>query len=286
MKLPLLTLTLILIGCTQNKNETSEKMNWEKLNPTAEKLYHKAEAFEKKGVLDSASIYFYKADDKQPHHPLILQKISLQASKSNYLGTALIKLNESIRLTKDDQLKKWRYGERGTVYYKMGELERAFKDWRKAEEYGKENIEKYCSGLTKTSDAKLPFYYTYAESSRSSSLFDFKFTENSFDTDGRILKGKHIIFTQKPKEGPFYKLIANSKLILVPVDSNFHINRINNTTFDLFIPRNYSKNMVSYDVYIAPNPGYYLVTYFSNKIIGYPDTLHLSQQNRIVSNDK
>lgn len=284
MKHILPILFIILMGCTPNTDP--DKINWEKLNPSAEKLFAKAVEFEKSGHLDSATIYIFQADEKQPNHPYILHKRALiGSSKNDYLGSALINIDKSIRLTSDEKLKKIRYNDRGTIFYKMGEVERAHNDWLKAEEFGEENIKKYCPKSKKTTISKLPLYFSLKGPAESSSIFKMKFPEGSFQNN-HLLKGKHIIFSVKPNQGNLHKLFANSNVILKPKEPSFYLNKINDTSFDLFIPKDYSEPIISFDLYIAPNRGYYLVTYFSNKMIKYPDTLHLSLRNILVNNDK
>jgi tetratricopeptide (TPR) repeat protein len=284
MKYIIPTMIIIMLGCTSNVDQ--DVIVWEKLNPSAEKTIAKVVEFEKNDQLDSAIRYIYKADDEHPNHPYVLHKKALILSnENNYLGTALIDMDKSIKLTTDNKLRKIRYNDRGIIYYKMGEIDRALNDWVKAEKYGAENIKKHGFNNKELSIVKLPEYYSFGESSRAISLFDVNFPENAFHEDGGLLRGKHIIFTQKPKAGALYELVDNSNVLLIPRDSSVYLNKMNDTTFDLFIPRSYSEKLVSYDVYIAPHRGYHLVTYFTNRLITYPDTLHLHLKNMLVHNN-
>lgn len=278
-----LPLFVIIVGCSYNNKNVN--ISNEKFNPLAERFVTKAKYFEKNNQIDSTEFYLYKAKTVQPKHPYILHKLGLLIfSKNNYLGTALIYLNESIWLTRDSTLKKKRFNDRGTIYYKMGEKDRAFNDWIKAKEYGIENLKKYGQQNLKTIKSNVPYYYSLKGHYSIQGLYDTKYPKNSFDKEGRFLKGQHIIFTQKPKKGRLFKLASNSTLHLSPLDSKISIKKLNDITFDLFIPHNYTESIISYNVSISLNRGYELITYHSNRFIRYPDTLKLYIKNMPVEN--
>lgn len=251
--LPLIIALILFASCENPKNKVSTEVIQ---NKSAEKLFKQAEYFDRIGIQDSALIYYYEANRAETNNPLILYKRGLILLKYNEFGPALLDLDQSISLTKDDELKKLRNQKRTSILLKMG--------------------------INSKSISEIS-YFSINDTLRQSKLFRSEFSKDAF-TNGGLKKGSDITLRYEPAEGMFNELIRNSKIFLTPSNSNFDINKSVDNTFNIFIPEIYNDETISYDISIAPNPGFNIVTYYSNKIISYPDTIGFSQISFLVHN--
>lgn len=113
-------------------------------NATSEGLYRRAQAFQYNGQLDSALVYFDKADKAAPNTALILHERGLLKSNMTKYNEALIDLNKSIELTTDQELKESRISNRALTYLAMGKIKEACNDWSHSGKSGRGYMEKYC----------------------------------------------------------------------------------------------------------------------------------------------
>jgi tetratricopeptide (TPR) repeat protein len=113
-------------------------------NKESEELFKQAQAFQFKGQLDSAIVYFDKADNSAPYTALILHERGLLKSNMKKYDEALIDLDKSIELTTDQRQKEIRISNRALTYLEMGKMTEACNDWRNSGKWGKSYIEKYC----------------------------------------------------------------------------------------------------------------------------------------------
>ncbi|MCL2132195.1 MAG: hypothetical protein FWH36_07085 [Lentimicrobiaceae bacterium] len=106
--------------------------------------YIQAQGYEYEGLLDSALIYFDKADKLAPNTAVILHARGLLKSRMKKYDEALIDLDKSITLTMDKRHKEIRFCNRALIYQDMGKMEEACNDWENSGKYGKYYRKKYC----------------------------------------------------------------------------------------------------------------------------------------------
>lgn len=258
MKNKLLTLILIVFyiaGCESSANKINPELI---LDSKAENLFNQAQQFEEIGLKDSALFCYYDANEIEPGNPLILYKRGLILLEYRSLGAALIDLDQSILLTQDDELKQLRNQKRTSTLLKMG--------------------------LSKNLVSTIS-YFSINDTLHQGSLYERKFSDNAFAKEGGLEKGVNIVITYKPGKGEYSEFLRNSKIFLTPSDSNFRITKLDEETFNLFIPKNHKEQVIRFDISITPNPGFNIVTYYSNRITSYPDTMGLHQSCLPISID-
>lgn len=110
----------------------------------SEELFKQAQSYQNKGQLDSALVYFDKADSLAPNTALILHERGLLKSNIGKYDDALCDINKSIELTTDQRHKEIRISNRALIHMEMGNMTEACDDWRNSGKWGKSYIEKYC----------------------------------------------------------------------------------------------------------------------------------------------
>ena len=113
-------------------------------NEESKSYFRQAHDYRYKGLLDSALVYFDKADQSAPNTAIILHERGLLKSNMEKYEDALVDLDKSIELTTDQRNKEIRFCNRALTYMKMGKMTEACNDWGKSGEFGKYYIEKYC----------------------------------------------------------------------------------------------------------------------------------------------
>jgi len=113
-------------------------------NKESEELFKQAQAYQNKGKLDSALIYFDKADRTAPNTAIILHGRGLLKSNMRNYDEAILDLNKSIDLTTDLRKKEIRISNRALTYMEMGNMTEACNDWKKSGKWGKSYIKEYC----------------------------------------------------------------------------------------------------------------------------------------------
>lgn len=113
-------------------------------NQESEELYNQAKDYQFKGQLDSAIVYFDKADNSAPNTAIILHERGLLKSSMKKYDEALLDINKSIELTTDQNQKEIRILNRALTYLEMGNMTDACEDWKNSGKWGKSYIEKYC----------------------------------------------------------------------------------------------------------------------------------------------
>ena len=115
-------------------------------NKKAISYFQIAQKFEENGKLDSALMYFNKADSIAPNTPIILHERGLLKSSLELFKEAIKDIDKSIELTKDEKQKLVFTENRGLTYLDMGEKDKACADFKAIGNFGngKKYIEKYC----------------------------------------------------------------------------------------------------------------------------------------------
>jgi len=133
-------ITLIFIGGCIMIHKSSDSFK----NNESKSYYKLAQDYQFKGKLDSALIYYDKADQASADTPIILHERGLLKSSMKKYEEALVDLNKSIELTTDQKIKEVRISNRALTYLEMNRIEDACKDWKNSGKWGKCYVEKYC----------------------------------------------------------------------------------------------------------------------------------------------
>ena len=138
-KTALLLMILAFMQCCKI-DKTSELF----YNKESELYFRQAQDYENKGLLDSALVYFDKADQSAPNTAIILHERGILKSHMGKYEDALVDLDKSIELTTDQRHKEARFCNRALIYMEMGEMAEACNDWGKSGKLGKNYMKKYC----------------------------------------------------------------------------------------------------------------------------------------------
>lgn len=98
--------------------------------------------FEREGELDSALVYYDKADKSAPNTPVILHARGLLKAKKELYDAAIEDINKSIELTTDERDREVRINNRALTFMEIGDMDRACVDWEMINNTS--YIEKYC----------------------------------------------------------------------------------------------------------------------------------------------
>ena len=113
-------------------------------NKESEMLFTKAQKLQSAGKLDSAIIYFNKADSVAPDTPTILEERGIVKSELQQYDEALVDLSRAVDLVKDPDLRDAYLCNRGLIYQDMNRMDDACRDFTAAGKTGERNREAFC----------------------------------------------------------------------------------------------------------------------------------------------
>lgn len=113
-------------------------------NKTSQELFKVAQDFQNKGQLDSALVWFNKADAAAPNTALIIHERGLLKSNMQKYDEGIADIKRSIELTTDERQRQVRRCNLGVTYAQMGKTKEACEEWRAVGKMGKSYIDQYC----------------------------------------------------------------------------------------------------------------------------------------------
>ena len=135
----IISVLFLLVGC-RVRYKSSDLFK----NKDSELFYKKAQDLQIKGQLDSALVYFDKANQIAPNTAVILHERGLIKSNMKKYKEAIVDLSKSIELTTEQRQKEIRISNRGLTYMQMNMMVEACKDWEDSGKWGKIYLEEYC----------------------------------------------------------------------------------------------------------------------------------------------